>query len=92
VALPGCGVEAALAIARRIRAAFQDDARFVNGQRVEATVSVGVASAPEHGGSLAEIIASADGALYRAKALGRNRVMLAQNDSRDPDSGVARIA
>jgi diguanylate cyclase (GGDEF)-like protein len=92
VALPGCSIEVTLAIARRIRVAFQDDARFVNGQRIGATVSIGVASAPEHGGSLDEIIASADGALYRAKGLGRNRVVLAQNEPRGPDSGVVRVA
>jgi diguanylate cyclase (GGDEF)-like protein len=91
--LAGCGAEAALAIARRIRSAFVDDARFVNGQRVGATVSVGVATAIVHGSTLADIIASADHALYRAKKLGRNRVMLAESNSRDPDPGaVIRVA
>jgi diguanylate cyclase (GGDEF)-like protein len=93
VALPGCGVEAALAIARRVRSTFQDDARFVNGQRVGATLCVGVATAPEHGCSLADIMASADAALYRAKGLGRNRVMLAQSNSTGSVPAiVARIA
>jgi diguanylate cyclase (GGDEF)-like protein len=87
-ALPGCSSEAALAIARRIRGTFQDDARFMNGKRVGATVSVGVATAPEHGHSVADIIACADGALYQAKDLGRNRVMLARANSRDPDPAV----
>jgi diguanylate cyclase (GGDEF)-like protein len=77
LALPGCRGDAHLVIARRIRTAFQKDARFVNGQPVNATVSVGVATAPEHGFSLVEIIASADSALYRAKDMGRNRAMLA---------------
>jgi diguanylate cyclase (GGDEF)-like protein len=91
--LPGCGAEAALAIARRIRGAFQDDARFVNGQPLGATVSVGVAIAPEHGASLADMIASADDALYRSKDMGRNRVTLAARNSVDPDpSNVFRIA
>jgi GGDEF domain-containing protein len=54
---------------------------------------VGVATAPEHGCSLADIIASADAALYRAKGLGRNRVMLAQtNSSGSAPTIVARIA
>src|SRR5476649_664436 len=93
VALPGCSVEAALAIARRVRSTFQDEARFVNGQRVGATLCVGVATAPEHGCSLADIIASADAALYRAKGLGRNRVMLAQgNSTGSVPATVARIA
>ena len=44
--LPGCDIEAALAVARRIRSNFQDDARFVDGHRIEATSSAGVATAP----------------------------------------------
>lgn len=91
--LPGCDDEAALAIARHIRSAFQNDARLVNGERVGATVSVGVATAPEHGRSLADIIASADSALYRAKSLGRNRVVLASGNSPDPGAAIiTRIA
>ena len=73
--LPGCDIEAALAVARGIRSSFQDDARFVDGHRVEATLSAGVATAPEHGGGLAEIMARADAAMYAAKDRGRNRVM-----------------
>jgi diguanylate cyclase (GGDEF)-like protein len=93
LALPGCATDAALTIAGRIRNAFQDDAHFVNGQPVQATVSVGVAPPLENGGSLADIIASADGALYRAKKLGRNRVILAIPASPDqnPDK-VIQIA
>jgi diguanylate cyclase (GGDEF)-like protein len=91
LALPGCATDAAVAIAGRIRSAFQDDAHFVNGRPVEATVSVGVAPPSEQGGSLADIIASADGALYRAKKLGRNRVILAIPGYPDPDP-VARSA
>lgn len=93
VALHGCDVEAALAVARRIRVGFQEDAQFVNGQRIEATVSAGVACARTHGENLAEIMASADTALYRAKDRGRNRVMLAEPNPRDPQSAsVIRIA
>ena len=32
--LPGCDIEAAVAVARRIRSNFQDDARFVDGHRI----------------------------------------------------------
>ncbi len=92
-ALPGCGIHAGFATAVRIRAAFERDAMFVNGRRVDATVSVGVATASEPRCRLADIIASADDALYRAKALGRNRVVRAKSNSRGPDpTSVVRIA
>jgi diguanylate cyclase (GGDEF)-like protein len=93
LALPGCSHDAALAIAARIRGAFQSNTNFVNGQPVGATVSVGVATAPEHGAGLDDLIASADGALYRAKDLGRNRVTSAGIAHPDPSLGViTRIA
>lgn len=41
------------------------------------TASLGVASYPQHGGSGAEVVQAADSALYRAKAAGRDRVMVA---------------
>ncbi len=92
-ALPGCGILGGFAVARRIRTAFDREAKFVNGRCVGATVSVGVAAAGGPGCSLDDVIASADDALYRAKALGRNRVVPAKSDSRDPDSTTAvRIA
>ncbi|MFC0678981.1 diguanylate cyclase [Lysobacter korlensis] len=40
------------------------------------TVSIGVACFPQHGGSPERLLAAADSALYRAKAEGRDRVVL----------------
>ena len=41
------------------------------------------------GGELAELLHAADGALYRAKAIGRNRVVLADRGAGDPSVRVA---
>ncbi len=41
------------------------------------TMSVGVAEFPEHGTSVQQLLLAADSALYRAKALGRDQVVVA---------------
>jgi diguanylate cyclase (GGDEF)-like protein len=76
-ALPGCSAKGAFATAERIRGAFQDNARFLRGAPLGATVSVGVVIAEGGDAGVAALIEEADAALYRAKALGRNRVVSA---------------
>ena len=49
--------------------------RSPNGQEFHATMSAGVAQFPENGTDLASLYRTADSALYRAKANGRNRVV-----------------
>ncbi|MGH9222982.1 MAG: diguanylate cyclase [Acidimicrobiales bacterium] len=73
--LPNTGVAGALRLADKVRASVADrpfepgDAEAVN-----LTVSVGVASYPEHGDSGGKLVRAADRALYRAKEAGGNRV------------------
>ena len=50
------------------------------------TVSIGVAAFPQHGTSAAQIVGLADEALYRAKADGRNRVVIAATTTTDTPS------
>jgi diguanylate cyclase (GGDEF)-like protein len=50
------------------------------------TISIGVAGYPQHGTSAAQIVRSADQALYRAKADGRDRVVVADATNTDTPS------
>ncbi len=77
VVLPGCNSIGARALGERfcqlIEAMHIPHARSPTAAHV--TVSVGCATfKPAHGGSLTQILAEADKALYRAKHNGRNRV------------------
>ncbi|MDQ3940839.1 MAG: diguanylate cyclase, partial [Actinomycetota bacterium] len=45
---------------------------------LDLTVSIGIASYPEHGDTFRELVESADRAMYRAKQLGRDRVAVAE--------------
>jgi diguanylate cyclase (GGDEF)-like protein len=73
VILPKANVETAHVIAERVRHAFAEQHRFLDGQRIDATVSGGVAeagAAPD----FEDVLDAADQAMYQAKSLGRNRV------------------
>ena len=70
VVLPECEPAEAEAVAERLRQAIAGA-----GLSVPITVSAGVASFPGHGATAESLIRSADDALYRAKAQGRNRVV-----------------
>jgi diguanylate cyclase (GGDEF)-like protein len=73
VLLPGRDPAAAFAVAEKVRHAFADACRHVDGQAVGASVSIGIAAAIAGDDQPETIIARADRALYDAKSLGRNR-------------------
>ncbi|NVO13655.1 MAG: GGDEF domain-containing protein [Rhodoplanes sp.] len=72
--LPGATLAEAFAVAERIRIEFEACRIDLGAVRPTSTVSVGVATTAEVGGSLTALMAAADRALYGAKANGRNRV------------------
>lgn len=74
VVMPGAILSTALATAERLRAAIADAEVTVGGRTIGATVSIGVASTGSTP-SYAAAFRDADEALYRAKAIGRNRVV-----------------
>jgi diguanylate cyclase (GGDEF)-like protein len=63
----------ALAVAERIRQHIE----MAQKEEAPVTVSIGVASYPEHGVMIESLIKAADDAVYLAKRSGKNRVVVA---------------
>ncbi|MCC7412824.1 MAG: GGDEF domain-containing protein [Gammaproteobacteria bacterium] len=72
--LSSTDIGGAMLLAQRIRGAVEHRSFGVGGQRVPVTVSVGVSALDEDDEPF-DLIDKADRALYRAKDLGRNRVV-----------------
>jgi len=79
--LPECDIDCAKARAITINQATAElQVKHQNLTLSPVTASIGVATFPDHGLDINELIKAADAALYRAKALGRNRTELANID------------
>jgi diguanylate cyclase (GGDEF)-like protein len=78
--LPETARTGAYVVAERVRARVESHFRRGRGPRV--TVSGGVASWPEDGAGMEDLIRKADQAMYRAKALGKNRVFMGRGERR----------
>jgi two-component system cell cycle response regulator len=72
--LPGLLKQQAVAVGEELRSALESANLSKDGIALRPTISIGVASFPEDGAKLLELVAAADRALYRAKAAGRNCV------------------
>ncbi|MCF6437711.1 sensor domain-containing diguanylate cyclase [Pseudoalteromonas sp. MMG022] len=78
VILPHCASSTALRIAEKLRQCVASQVIIIEERKVTTlTASSGVATFPEHGQTTQMLIKRADQALYKAKASGRNRVMMA---------------
>ena len=67
--------------AEEIRREFSKLQVMHRGQMLEnVTVSLGVAMFPDHGATGRDVLRAADDAMYRAKAQGRNRVVVAESN------------
>jgi diguanylate cyclase (GGDEF)-like protein/PAS domain S-box-containing protein len=78
VILPTADLEAARLRAERLRSKMRELTILHQGKSLGmVTISVGVATFPEHGISPKELMAAADAALYEAKRSGRDQVIVA---------------
>lgn len=74
---PNTPLTQAQEIAERLRCAIEQHPFRYNERELHVTISQGLAEHPTHGNTVEQLIAAADGALYAAKAAGRNCVRLA---------------
>jgi diguanylate cyclase (GGDEF)-like protein len=81
VLLPSCPKNQALPVAEKIRAAVTARPPRAATDKSYTTVSIGVATFPEDGQAMRAFVDAADAALYAAKAQGRDRVVLAGQES-----------
>jgi diguanylate cyclase (GGDEF)-like protein len=77
VVLPGCTREQIDHGAERVRSAVDSGPILVHGTKIPVTISIGAAVTSQNRITANEILVAADGALYRAKEVGRNRTVLA---------------
>jgi diguanylate cyclase (GGDEF)-like protein/PAS domain S-box-containing protein len=77
VILPKAGIERGLDRAEELRQSVEQLELRYSGETLKITISSGVSALNQHGRTLAELLETADQALYRAKDSGRNCVHLA---------------
>jgi GAF domain-containing protein len=83
VIMPSCGAGDALGLARRLRQQLEEQPIDAAG---EITVSMGIAQGPEHAGNPRELVACAETAMMTAKARGKNRIVLFNEETAErPD-------
>lgn len=76
--LPQTDLPGALKVAEKVRAEVSDQPIDTDAGALSVSLSAGVASHPQHGTLAADLLRSADEALYRAKAAGKNQVVTAR--------------
>ena len=76
VLLPETPSSGAFGVAERIRKAVESNPIRSRDQTAQATVSIGIASYPDHGADFESVMENADQAMYASKAAGKNRTTM----------------
>ncbi|HSG95077.1 MAG TPA: GGDEF domain-containing protein, partial [Afifellaceae bacterium] len=76
IVMPGTGLKGASGFAERLRAAISEADIAVEGEPAPITASFGVAAFEASDETIADVFKRADEALYKAKAAGRNKVIV----------------
>jgi diguanylate cyclase (GGDEF)-like protein len=82
ILLPETGIDEALQGAKRIRKQLARESFGTDKKKIPITISMGVATYPEHGEDPETLVSKADAALYQAKKAGRDRVIRARGTIR----------
>jgi len=77
--------------AARLLEAIRAHTAVIEGQSLRSTASMGIVLFPEHGNSASELLMKADMAMYRAKAAGRNRIVMYSPDEEKMENPETRI-
>jgi diguanylate cyclase (GGDEF)-like protein len=94
VLLPATSIEVAIEVAERLRAAtaqLRCVRRDASEDTLAVTVSIGVACAPAHGETADALISAAERATFEAKRRGRDRVVVADEDSHAAERAQLRL-
>ncbi len=80
IILPDTQLEQVIEVAHRLERSIKEKSfAGIEEQTINMTISLGVASYPDHADSTSKLIDMADQALYRAKRQGRNQTVIASN-------------
>jgi diguanylate cyclase (GGDEF)-like protein len=90
--LPNMNADEALAAADRVRRAFVEAAKEIDGHPVMGTLSAGIAITTDAATTVDALLARADEALYAAKEGGRNRVVVAGEAARADEPVAPPVA
>jgi diguanylate cyclase (GGDEF)-like protein len=88
IILPGTGKAALRSRAEAVRSTIERASIKAGDGSLKLTVSIGLASFPACGDSGQAVLRAADGALYKAKAAGRNRVIMSTPSGARPSSAA----